>query len=105
MNMSMITGTDEFGDSVTLSAGSSKIEPGITPAKPVVLQWKTFSEAADEAGMSRRYGGIHCKTADLAGGHLGRVIADEAWRRAQSYFDGPVKENVVVGPWLKSSLY
>jgi len=53
--------------SVTLLAGSSKIEPGITPAKPVTLKWETFEEAANEAGISRRYGGIHFARADLAG--------------------------------------
>jgi hypothetical protein len=49
------TGSERFGASVTLPAGSSRIEPGITPSRAVVLQWDTFSEAADEAGMSRRY--------------------------------------------------
>ena len=82
------TGSDRFANSATLSPGSSKIEPGITPRKSVVLQWKTFTDAADEAGMSRRYGGIHFKAADLAGRRLGRVVADKAWQKAQSYFDG-----------------
>jgi hypothetical protein len=82
------TGSDRFGDSATLAAGSSQIEPGITPAKPVTLKWETFTEAANEAGMSRRYGGIHFARADLAGRKLGRLVADKAWAKAQSYFDG-----------------
>ena len=82
------TGSDQFGDSVTLAAGSSQIEPGITPAKPVTLKWETFTEAANEAGMSRRYGGIHFARADLAGRKLGRLVADNAWAKAQNYFDG-----------------
>ena len=82
------TGSDRFSDSVTLAAGSSKIEPGTTPSKPVVLQWKTFTDAAIEAGMSRRYGGIHFRAADLAGRLLGRLVATETWQKAQSYFDG-----------------
>ena len=82
------TGSEKFGASVTLPAGSSKIEPGITPSRAVVLQWDTFSEAADEAGMSRRYGGIHFRAADLAGRQLGRLVADQAWTAAQSYIDG-----------------
>jgi len=84
------TGSDRFGDSVTLPAGSSKIERGITPAHPVTLSWETFTDAADEAGMSRRYGGIHFRAADLAGRLLGRMVAFEAWKKAQSYFDGAV---------------
>src|SRR5262249_45106801 len=60
------TGSDRFDYSVTLPKGSSKIEPGITPAGPVRLHWDTFTNAANEAGMSRRYGGIHFRAADLA---------------------------------------
>ncbi|MFZ0287062.1 MAG: vanadium-dependent haloperoxidase [Terriglobales bacterium] len=81
-------GSDHFGDLVTLAPGNSKIEPGVTPAQPVVLTWSTFADAADEAGLSRRYGGIHFKAADLAGRVLGRAVAAKAWAKAQSYFDG-----------------
>jgi hypothetical protein len=56
--LALWTGSDHFGNSIALPARSSKIEPGLTPAQPVILKWETFTEAADEAGMSRRYGGI-----------------------------------------------
>jgi uncharacterized protein DUF6851/vanadium-dependent haloperoxidase-like protein len=82
------TGSDRFGYTVTLPAGSSKIEPGSTPTHPVVLRWETFTDAADEAGTSRRYGGIHFRRADLAGRQLGRLVAQKALSRAQRYFDG-----------------
>lgn len=38
--------------------------------------------------MSRRYGGIHFANADLAGRRLGRLVADQAWKKAEAYFDG-----------------
>jgi hypothetical protein len=38
--------------------------------------------------MSRRYGGIHFKAADLAGRMLGRIVAAQAWSQAQAYFNG-----------------
>jgi len=82
------TGSDRFGDAVTLAAGSSKIEPGITPSQPVMLKWETFADAAVEAGMSRRYGGIHFRAADLAGQRLGRLVAEHAWTKGQEYFAG-----------------
>ncbi|MGB2628732.1 MAG: vanadium-dependent haloperoxidase [Candidatus Acidiferrum sp.] len=90
------TGSDRFGDSVTLAEGSSKIEPGITPAKPVTLKWETFSGAAAEAGMSRRYGGIHFARADVAGQKLGRLVADRAWAKAQTHFNGTAKPGLVL---------
>jgi hypothetical protein len=40
---------------------------------------------ADEAGMSRRYGGIHFALADTMGRKLGRLVAERVWARAQSY--------------------
>jgi PAP2 superfamily len=82
------TGSDRFGYSVILPAGSSKIEPGITPALPVTLSYATFTDAAEEAGMSRRYGGLHFRRADLDGRVLGRLVAEKAWSRAQAYFNG-----------------
>src|SRR5579864_3487968 len=86
--LSSWTGSDRFGDSVTLAPGSSKIEPGVTPARAIILKWDTFTDAADEAGMSRRYGGLHFRRADLAGRELGKMVAAKVWARAQSYFDG-----------------
>jgi hypothetical protein len=85
------TKSDRFGYSVILPVGSSKIEPGITPAHPVLLKWDTFTEAADEAGMSRRYGGIHFRRADLAGRQLGRSVAEKSWEKAEAYFNGTAK--------------
>jgi hypothetical protein len=82
------TGSSRFGNSVTIPAGSSKIEPGTTPAHAITLHWETFADAASEAGMSRRYGGIHFRAADLAGRLLGRAAAEGAWTKAQSYIEG-----------------
>jgi PAP2 superfamily len=89
--LALWTGSDHFAYSVTLAAGSSKIEPHLTPSEPVVLKWKTFSEAAEQAGMSRRYGGIHFARADLAGRRLGDLVADRAWTEARAYFGGTAK--------------
>jgi hypothetical protein len=80
-------GTETFGARVTIKAGSSKIEPGVTPAKDVVLSWRTLSDAADEAGMSRRYGGIHFYNGDQQGRVLGRLIGYNDWNLAQTYFN------------------
>jgi hypothetical protein len=82
------TGSDRFGNSVILASGSSKIEPGITPARSIVLSWNTFTDAANEAGISRRYGAIHFRGADLAGRLLGRLVAGQAWSKSQRYFAG-----------------
>ena len=82
------TGSDAFGDSATAKAGSSRVEPGAVPAADITLSWATFSEAADQAGMSRRYGGIHFKEGDLQSRAMGRRVGAQAWAKAQAYFDG-----------------
>jgi hypothetical protein len=83
-----LDGQRSLRHSVVLAPGSSKIEPGITPAHPVTLPWHTFTAAADETSLSHRYGGIHFRPADLAGRQLGRHVAAEVWTKAQSYSDG-----------------
>lgn len=82
------THSDYFGASVTFPAGSSTIEPGATPAKDVTLFWETFTDAANEAGMSRRYGGIHFEPGDLVGRATGRLVAIQAWKKAMVYING-----------------
>lgn len=82
------TGSDLFGASVTFKAGSSRFESGSVPASAVTLSWATFSEAADEAGLSRRYGGIHFVDADLHSRAVGRLVGAQAWAKAQTYFAG-----------------
>jgi hypothetical protein len=84
------TGSDAFDASVIIKAGSSRVEPGAVPAADLVLKWTTFSEAADQAGMSRRYGGIHFREGDLQSRAMGRLIGAQAWAKAKTYFTGSV---------------
>jgi hypothetical protein len=84
----LFTGSEAFGGSVTILAGASLIEPGLVPASDVTLSWATFSDAAAEAGLSRRYAGIHFETGDLQGRSLGRRIGAATWAKAQTYFNG-----------------
>jgi hypothetical protein len=82
------THSDRFGGSVTLPAGSSRVEPGAVPAADLTLRWATFSEASDEAGISRRYGGIHFEQGDLDARATGRIAARIAWSKAEHYWNG-----------------
>ena len=86
--LQQFTGSDLFGARVTVKPGSSFVEPGATPLLPTVLTWPTFSAARDEAGMSRRYGGIHFPDADLHGRESGASVGQAAWDKAQRYFNG-----------------
>ena len=82
------TASDTLGAVVIVLAGSSRIEPGAVPATDITFSWQTFSAAADEAGISRRYGGIHFEQGDLQARALGRGIGAAVWARAQALFNG-----------------
>jgi hypothetical protein len=85
------THKDTFGESVSFAPGTSKYEPGFSPSQNVTLSWETFPEAADQAGISRRYGGIHFEAGDLAGRAIGRLAARQAWEKAEGLWTGRTK--------------
>ena len=86
--LKLFTDSDFYGDSITFGPGSSRFEPGFTPQSPVTLSWATFTDAANEAGISRCYGGIHFVCGDLEGRKLGRQVGAEVWNRSQFFING-----------------
>ena len=82
----LFTGSDVFGGSVTIPQGSSRVEPGLVPANNITLTWANFTDAADEAGISRRYGGIHFIEGDLVSRDIGDEVGFNAYKRALKYF-------------------
>jgi len=87
----LFTGSDFFSNSVTFAPGASRFEPGLTPTDEVTLFWETFSDAADEAGISRIYGGIHFDDGDLLGRQLGRDVGGKVYDRTLFFINGGVK--------------
>ena len=63
-------------------------EPG--PSQTVVLQWASYYDAADQAGLSRIWGGIHPTVDDLTGRRAGSQCGKGVWALAQHYFDGTI---------------
>jgi len=70
----------------TVPAGSLKFEAG--PSTDVVLEWATYFDASDQAGISRLYGGIHISADDLTGRSVGAECGQAAWATARRYYDG-----------------
>jgi len=56
-------------------------------AAAAVLAYRA-GDAADQAGRSRRYGGIHFEDGDLDGRRLGRRVGANTWSRARAFFEG-----------------
>lgn len=59
----------------------------------MTLQWATYRDASDQAGISRLYGGIHVRADDFAGRIMGAEIGKAAWERAQVYYGTPVGDD------------
>ena len=60
------------------------------PSQTVQLQWGTYFDASDQAGISRLWGGIHVSVDDLTGRRLGAECGRRAWALARQYFDGSI---------------
>jgi len=87
--LTAMTGSEYFPGGLsewTIPAGSLHVEYG--PTQDVTLQWATYYDAADQAGVSRLYGGIHISADDSAGREIGSACGKAAWQEAQRYFEG-----------------
>jgi hypothetical protein len=87
--MTAVTGSEYFPGGLsewTVPRGELLHEEG--PTDDVTLQWATYFDAADQAGMSRLYMGIHVPEDDIEGRRIGAVCGADAWALAQHYFDG-----------------
>jgi hypothetical protein len=67
-------------------AGSFGVETG--PSEDLAMQWATYFDAADAAGISRLYMGIHVSPDDFGGRKVGLRCGQDAWKLAQQFFNG-----------------
>ena len=73
----------------SIPAGELLHEEG--PTADVTLQWATYSDAADQAGTSRIYMGIHITADDFEGRRIGSECGTLAWELALRHFDGTAR--------------
>jgi hypothetical protein len=85
--LARFTGSDSYGGEYVKPAGSMAIEPGM-PTHDIKLGWTTFSTAAEQAGISRVYGGIHFDKGNVAGRTLGRLVGAQVFEKAQALWEG-----------------
>lgn len=75
-----------FGEFVAKKNEYLVFEDG--PSEEVRLQWATYYDAADQAGQSRIWGGIHISADDGQGRKLGSEVGLDAGERARALFGG-----------------
>ncbi|MFT4687947.1 MAG: hypothetical protein ACI9OD_000138 [Limisphaerales bacterium] len=95
--LTRMTGTSSFpGGMGTFHAPRNQyLEFEEGPSVDITLQWATYYDAADEAGKSRLYGGIHVPVDDGPGRIMGSQCGIQVWERASKYFDGSIINNPV----------
>jgi hypothetical protein len=92
--LAAVTGSPFFpGGLATYTVNSLGFEHG--PTRPVQLQWATYFDASDQAGLSRLWGGIHVSVDDLTGRRVGAECGKAAWNLARQYFDGSVTQTPI----------
>jgi hypothetical protein len=87
--LTTFTGSEYFPGGIHVSilpAGELIHEEG--PDEPITLQWATYRDAADQAGISRLFMGIHITADDVEGRKIGAICGRQAWTRALSHFAG-----------------
>jgi hypothetical protein len=87
--LTAFTGSEYFPGGLgswTKPKGELIVEEG--PSADVRLQAATYYDAADQAGVSRLYGGIHIPADDFNGRMIGSECGKDAWALAQQYFAG-----------------
>jgi hypothetical protein len=75
--------------SFTVPQGELLHEEG--PTQDTTIQWATYFDAADQAGISRLFMGIHVPSDDLEGRKIGAICGLDAVAKAQTYFDGSAR--------------
>jgi hypothetical protein len=69
-----VTQTQPFG-TITYPKGASQVvTDGSTPATDQTLSWASWQELADQAGLSRRCGGIHALSAHVGSKALANAL-------------------------------
>lgn len=58
------------------------------PSADIRLQWATYYDAADQAGQSRVWGGIHILADDFGGRIMGSVVGNNVYDKARTYWAG-----------------
>ena len=87
--MTLITGDPYFpGGLGSKDFDTEFLEFENGPSQTLTLQWATYYDAADEAGISRLWGGIHIPADDFAGRIMGSAIGADAYQfSVENLFD------------------
>lgn len=91
--MRRLHGENNLNFSVVIPQGSSRVEPGVTPASPIELSWSNWSDLEYDCGQSRLWGGVHFPASIPAGIDIGHEIGDITYNFVIDHLEGRVSRN------------
>jgi hypothetical protein len=87
--LSMLTGDAYFPGGLgqyTVYADNQFLRVEQGPSVNVLLQWATYRDAADQASLSRIWGGNNAPFEDIPGRQIGLKTGNDAFNLAKTYF-------------------
>jgi hypothetical protein len=98
--MTRITGSRFFpgGYGETVAEQNEFLDNELGPSEEIRLQYATYQDAADQAGISRLWGGIHVEADDFGGRILGNAIGAQVFALAKRYFTGDIGPELTPTP-------
>ena len=86
--MRRYTETDELNWTINFPAGSSRIEPGITPATDLEVTIATWTDFTEQCGKSRVWAGVHFWPSIDASESVCEAVGDSAYEYFAALMDG-----------------
>ena len=102
------SGSDDLNWTVAYPAGSSRVEPGITPAQDLALSFATWTDFARDCGQARVWAGVHFPAAVEASVALCADFGDLAYNYLRELMDGtapqrPAAQALAADPWFTAA--
>ncbi len=87
-SMRLHLGSVELNQFISVTQGSSRIEPGFTPRSNISIGWNTLSKFSTDCGNSRFWSGVHFPASIPAGQAIGREIGRCAYNFFANHVNG-----------------
>lgn len=84
----LFLGSDKIDAVLQRPAGSSLVEPGITPARDITLKWSTWTDFANDCRLSRYWGGVHFLSTVERSGDFAGQFGTRAYEFIQRHING-----------------
>ena len=81
-------GTDQLNIFIPVPKGTSRVEPGVTPATDIALQWTNLTDYANDCGQSRIWAGENFRSSIDVAAQYGPRIGDMAYDFIQRKLNG-----------------